>query len=162
MGDETSELFYVGGKPGWRIRVPQPERFRGVDYDVRFRLFPMKKGVLVGCWLRLFDIPDQPYFVHRVLDLLDPDVMLYMSRVEKAGRMALVYESMGASEGFVEAVSVKDTGLADLLAEAGSLIQGREPVGGEVLDAFMKVFNEALTARKDVGQAWDAVAKRKL
>ncbi|HBL19203.1 MAG: hypothetical protein A2X36_10170 [Elusimicrobia bacterium GWA2_69_24] len=161
MSEGAVELFVVEGKSAWRIRVPQPERFRGVRHDLRFRLFRVRGCALIGCWLRLFDIPDQPYFVHRVLDLSDPAVAGYMDRVLRQEAMVLVFESRGTEDGFSREIPVPEAELGAVLREAS---RGGKPKAGERasggVEEFMSAFNPALRELKDVGKAWDAVERR--
>lgn len=161
MSEGTVELFVVGGKSAWRIRVPQPERFRGVRHDLRFRLFRVRGGKLIGCWLRLFDIPDQPYFVHRVLDLADPAVSEYMDRALRQGAMVLVFESRGTEAGFSREIPVPAAELGAALRGAARAGKPAEEEGGSAgVEEFMAVFNPALRELRDVGKAWDAVERR--
>ncbi len=70
----TVDLHYVDGRPAWRVAVPNPPQFRNVRSEIDFSLFNLKAASLPAYWLRLYDIPHQPYFVHRVLDLGDATV----------------------------------------------------------------------------------------
>jgi hypothetical protein len=161
MAGPTIELFYYDNKPAWRISVPHPARFRGVQYRIRFQLFALPQGVLLGWWLRLYDVPDQPYFVHRVVDLGDSVVRDYMERLADGKSIVLVFESTGTEAGFAEALSVEATGVEDLLAEGVRRLGAMGgPDGRAALDAFMDIFNEALPARGDVGAAWKAVIEK--
>lgn len=161
MGGPTIELFYYDNKPAWRISVPHPARFRGVKYRIRFQLFALPQGVLLGWWLRLYDVPDQPYFVHRVVDLSDQVVRDYMERLAHGKSIVLVFETNGSEPGFAEALSVEATGVEDLLADGTRRLGAmRDQDGRAALDAFMSIFNEALPARGDVGAAWEAVFEK--
>lgn len=161
MAGPTIELFYYDDKPAWRISVPHPARFRGVQYRIRFQLFAMPQGVLLGWWLRLYDVPDQPYFVHRVVDLSDSVVRDYMERLARDKTIVLVFESAGTEPGFAESLSVESTGIEDIVADGKRRLAAlREQDGRAALDAFMDIFNEALPARGDVGAAWKAVAEK--
>lgn len=161
MGGPTIELFYYDEKPAWRISVPHPARFKGVRYRIRFQLFSMPQGVLVGWWLRLYDVPDQPYFVHRVVDLGDSIVWDYMRRLDATQTIVLVFESTGTEQGFAEELSIDGTGLGELLKDGERRLQAAGRTDGRAaLDAFMSIFNDALPKRGDVGAAWDAVFER--
>lgn len=161
MAGPTIELFYYDNKPAWRISVPHPARFRGVQYRIRFQLFVLPQGVLLGWWLRLYDVPDQPYFVHRVVDLSDQVVRDYMERLADGKSIVLVFESNGTEPGFAEGLSVEATGVEDLLSEGVKRLAAMPDQDGRAaLDAFMTVFNEALPARGDVGAAWKAVVEK--
>ena len=161
MSGPTIELFYYDDKPAWRICVPHPARFKGVQYRVRFQLFAMPKGVLIGWWLRLYDVPDQPYFVHRVVDLGDSVVWDYMRRLAEKRIIVLVFESTGTEAGFAEELSVEGTGLESLLKDGEKrldVLKGQD--GRAALDDFMTIFNDQLPKRGDVGAAWKAVLER--
>ncbi len=160
--EKTVELFFQDDVPAWRITVPQPQRFKGVKYDIWFQLFTLPNGTLIGCWLRLYDVPDQPYFVHRVLDLGDEVVQQYMERLRKAQKMTLIFESTGeADEGFAQEVDVNTGDLEKSLDEGLARVEALGEVDEEAaLDDFMEVFNSALQSRGDVGQAWEAVLDR--
>lgn len=161
MAGPTIELFYYDNKPAWRISVPHPARFRGVQYRIRFQLFALPQGVLLGWWLRLYDVPDQPYFVHRVVDLGDTVVRDYMERLAQGKSIVLVFESTGTEPGFAESLSVEATGVEDLLSEGVRRLDALNGADGRAaLDAFMEIFNEALPARGDVGAAWKAVVEK--
>ena len=161
-GEKTVELFFQDEVPAWRITVPQPQRFRGVKYDIWFQLFTLPSGTLVGCWLRLYDVPDQPYFVHRVLDLGDEVVQQYMERLRKSSKMVLVFESTGEiDEGFAQEVEISGKDLSKTLSEGLERVEALGEVDEEAaLDDFMELFNTALKDRGDVGQAWEAVLER--
>jgi len=161
MGGPTIELFFYDNKPAWRISVPHPARFRGVQYRIRFQLFVLPQGVLLGWWLRLYDVPDQPYFVHRVVDLSDQVVRDYMERLAEGMSIVLVFETNGTEPGFAEALSVEATGVEELLVEGVKKLAAMPNQDGRAaLDAFMNIFNEALPARGDVGAAWKAVVEQ--
>lgn len=161
MGGPTIELFYYDEKPAWRILVPHPARFKRVQYRIRFQLFALPQGVLLGWWLRLYDVPDQPYFVHRVVDLGDQVVWDYMRRLAAKQVIVLVFESTGTEAGFAEELSVEGTGLDAVLRDGEKRLKA---LGGQdgraALDAFMGIFNAALPARGDVGAAWKAVEEQ--
>lgn len=160
--EKTIELFFQDDVPAWRITVPQPTRFKGVRYDIWFQLFTLPNGTLIGCWLRLYDVPDQPYFVHRVLDLGDEVVQQYMDRLRKARKMVLLFESTGElDEGFAQEVEINGPELNKTLREGLERVDALGAVDEEAaLDDFMEVFNAALRERGDVGQAWEAVLER--
>ncbi|MBI3297935.1 MAG: hypothetical protein HYZ75_07220 [Elusimicrobia bacterium] len=163
MGGPTIELFYYDEKPAWRILVPHPARFKRVQYRIRFQLFVLPQGVLLGWWLRLYDVPDQPYFVHRVVDLGDSVVWDYMRRLSAKKVIVLVFESTGTEPGFAEELSVEGTDLDTLLREGEKRLQalsGQRQDGRAALDVFMGIFNEALPTRGDVGAAWKAVLEQ--
>ncbi|MDE2293041.1 MAG: hypothetical protein KGL53_13240 [Elusimicrobia bacterium] len=161
MANLTIELFYYDDKPAWRVAVPHPARFRSVQYRIRFQLFALPQGVLLGWWLRLYDVPDQPYFVHRVVDLGDAVVWDYMRKLAQKQVIVLVFESTGSEPGFAEELSVEGTGLEGLLKDGEKRLESlRGQDGRAALDAFMSVFNEALPKRGDVGAAWQAVLER--
>ena len=161
-GEKTVELFFHDEVPAWRITVPQPKRFQGVRHDIWFQLFTLPSGTLIGCWLRLYDIPEQPYFVHRVLDLGDEVVQQYMERLRTARKLVLLFESTGeADEGFAEEVVIGANQLERPLRDGLERVERLGDVDEEAaLDDFMDVFNTALRERGDVGQAWEAVLER--
>lgn len=158
MGGPTIELFYYDEKPAWRILVPHPARFKRVQYRIRFQLFALPQGILLGWWLRLYDVPDQPYFVHRVVDLGDAVVWDYMRRLAAKKVIVLVFESTGTEAGFAEELAVEGTDLDLILGDGEKRLQAMGKQDGRAaLDAFMAIFNEALPARGEVGLAWKAV-----
>jgi hypothetical protein len=161
-GEKTVELFFQDELPAWRITVPQPRRFKDVRHDIWFQLFTLPNGTLIGCWLRLYDIPDQPYFVHRVLDLGDEVVQQYMERLRKSKRMVLLFESTGErDEGFAQEIDIEGSQIERPLNEGLERVEKLGEVDEEAaLDDFMSVFNNALKERGDVGQAWEAVLER--
>ena len=161
-GEKTVELFFQEDLPAWRITVPQPGRFSKASYDIQFRLFTLPSGTLIGCWLRLYDVPDQPYFVHRVLDLGDAVVQKYLRRLLDAKRLMLVFQSTGeADEGFSRRIDIAGDDLGNAIRAGLERVRGLGPVVDEAaLDDFMSVFNAALRARGDVGRAWAAVQER--
>ena len=57
------------GIPVWVVRVVNARRFRGVQGVIKARVVKMREGAVLLTNLDLYDIPDQPYFIHRVLDL---------------------------------------------------------------------------------------------
>lgn len=146
-------LYYIDGVPGWRIRVPQPSRFQGVDISVQLRLFKLPPGCLFAMIFRLYDVPDQPYYVHRVLDVSDLEVEGYLTETLKHLVWIVEIEGTGEDKGCVRAISFRDTRFTRLIREArvfnGEL--GPAHDGSAALTAFLDVFEPAA---KEAG--WEA------
>jgi len=154
----TIDLEYKDGLPAWRIRVVQPDRFRGVRYVLQTRLFRLPEGALLAVLLKLYDVPEQPYFVHRVMDLTDPEVVRYVEATWRAGRVLAILDSAGQQEGFQRGLEL-DGDHWRRCFEEGLAHNGRIQSNGEAsLDSFLKVFRPT-SQEKGVESAWDEVDK---
>jgi hypothetical protein len=91
----TLTLHYDGDRPAWRICIEKPLSFAGVPYRIKCRLFRLPQGALFGLLLNLYDIPDQPYYVHRVFDLSDPAVVRYLSACIQGCFIEGIFEPAG-------------------------------------------------------------------
>jgi hypothetical protein len=152
----TITLHYEAGQPAWRISVVQPSRFREVDYELKIRLFLMRQGALFGVLLNLFDVPEQPYFVHRVMDLSDPKILAYLDACVRTGLLVAVFEPKGEDEGFRRELRL-DAALWEKELRAGQAHNRRLRTDGDkALAAFLDVFNPA-SMTKGVESAWDEV-----
>lgn len=154
------KLDYYDGAPAWRIVAPNPARFRGVDYELEFKLFKFPRGALLAAWLRLFDVPERPYFLHRVLDLGDSETFGYMQRLRDAGKIVLLFESKGEQGDFAIELPVSGQALgAALDAGKGHIRSRRDPDGPATLSAFLAIFDPVLRERGDIQRAWVAVER---
>ncbi len=153
------EIHYYGDEPAWKIVAADPSRFRGVNYDLEIKLFRMPTGGLVALWLRLYDVPDQPFFLHRVLDPTDEIIAPYLRAVKKAGKIVVMFESPGEQEGFAVELPVNPEGMEEVLGGALSHNEqiGDEANGEKAVEDFLQVFNPALKEEKSVESAWEKV-----
>jgi hypothetical protein len=153
------DLHYYEKHPAWKIVVPDPERFRGVNYDLEIRLFRMPRSGLVAYWLRLYDDPDQPFFLHRVLDPSDDAIAKYLGAVRDGNKIVLVFESPGEQGSFAVDLPVNGKGLGEVMEMAvnHSKQLGDEAHGEKSVEDFLTIFNAALREKGDVTAAWQAV-----
>lgn len=155
----TVMLHYQDGRPAWSLRTVQPSRFRDVPYEMHLRLFRMPQGALLGILLNLYDVPDQPYFIHRVLDLSDPSVSRYLSAcVEHRGLLA-VFEAVGEEAGFQREIEIDPELLASALREGAEHNASIQADGEQALESFLNVFNP-VSRERGVEPAWEEVLRR--
>lgn len=152
----TISLHYEGGRPAWRITVVQPSRFKEVNYELRARLFRMPQGSLLGVLLNLYDVPDQPYFIHRVMDLSDKEVSKYVRGCVKEGNLVAVFEPKGEDDGFERELTVDIRAWETCLRQGQAHNRKVDVDGAKALDAFLEVFN-AVSREKGVEPAWEEV-----
>jgi hypothetical protein len=138
---QPAKVEYIDGRPAWPVGVVHPSRFRGADYDVQFCLFRLPQGSLIACLLRLYDIPESPYFLHRVFDVSFPPVREYLHALVDAGEWMLVLESKGSEATVTRRLKVEQEGLAKLLAQ-GEAFNSRLPrvEGAKALEQFLALF----------------------
>jgi len=84
-------LEYEGEQPAWRISMEKPLSFSGVRYELLGRLFRLPQGALFAILLNLYDIPDQPYYVHRVLSLEDRQALNYLNACVRHGSIVATF-----------------------------------------------------------------------
>ena len=153
-------LYYYDDVPAWTIRVPHPSRFKKVRTTLEFRRFLLPKGGLLACIFRLYDIPEQPFYVHRVFDISEAEVAKYLKR--SAETMVWVVELKGGGEDqdVIRILSLKDTGFREGYREvqASNKKLGKRLDGSASLQRFLELFEPAA---KDSGweAGWEAVAR---
>lgn len=153
-------LYYYDGLPAWTIRVPQPSRFRRVPYTLEFRAFKLAQGALLACIYRLYDIPDQPFYVHRVFDLSDDEVARYLKESEKSGLWVVEFVGGGEDKDCFRIASLKSCGFYEGCQSCLEYNENLGPNlnGPEALKGFLEVFEPA--AQSSGWEAgWEAVAK---
>jgi hypothetical protein len=156
---QPARVEYVEGRPAWPVSVVHPSRFRGVEYDLAFELFRLPQGALIACLMRLYDIPESPYFLHRVFDLSFAPVREYLHALVDAGDWTLVLESKGSEPSVTRRMRLDDELLAKLLAH-GEAFNARlaKVEGSKALEQFLSVFEPA--AEKNGCEAgWKAVER---
>jgi hypothetical protein len=148
----TITLDYFEGRAAWKLDLEKPESFRSVELRFRIRLFRPARGALISTWLRLYDLPDQPYSVHRVLDLSDGACQRWLDAAAREHVIELMLP------GYERTLSVEEFCIAELV-ELGQIhiAQQTAPDGNKALDIFLEVFREAMDQRHDVARAWKAV-----
>ena len=155
---EPGRLYYYDDVPAWGIRVPQPSRFRDAGITLEFRTFLLPKGGLLACILRLYDIPDQPFYVHRVFDPSDSSVSDYLRRSRDIPLWVLELSGGGEDPDLLRLVRLKakdfNRNLTRILRHNKNL--GKALSGPRALKEFLKAFD---AAAKDGGweAGWDAV-----
>lgn len=152
-------LYYFDGVPAWTIRVPQPSRFAAVRMTLEFRSFRLPGGALLACIYRLFDIPDQPFYVHRVFDPSEPEVGRYLEASRERNHWFVELKGGGQDKDVCRIVSLAGTGFEEshrlALARNGEL--GGRLRGAKTLSVFLETFEPAAKSGGwEVG--WDAVA----
>lgn len=154
------EIHYYEDDPAWKIVAADPSRFRGVNYDLEIKFFRLPTGSLVALWLRLYDVPDQPFFLHRVLDPTDETIGPYLRAVKEAGKIVVMFESPGEQEGFVVELPVNPEGIKEVLAGAESHNEelGDKVNGEKAVEDFLRVFNPSLKEDKSVEVAWEKIS----
>lgn len=154
---EPAAAEHVDGLPAWTVAVAHPERFRDAEYDAEFRLFRLPQGALVACLLALFDVPEAPYFLHRVFDPELAAVRRYLEDIARGDGWLLVLRSRGSEPGFTRKLLPDASDLQDCLDAAaeynGSLARAD---GAEALRRFLAVY-EPEAARAGCEAGWLAV-----
>jgi hypothetical protein len=145
--------------PAWRISVVQPSRFSEVRYELSCRLFRLPQGALFGVLLNLYDVPDQPYFLHRVMDLSDPEVVRYLEACVRAGSITALFEPKGEDRGFQRPLSFQSPAWRRALEGGQRHNKGLRVNGDQSLALFLEIFN-AVSREKGVEPAWDEVERR--
>jgi hypothetical protein len=154
------ELHYYDECPAWKVVAPAAERFKDVEYRLAFHVFCLPQGALIACWLRLYDIPDQPFFLHRILDVSDARVAEYLERMASSKKLVLLFASSGEQEDFAIDLDLSNSELGEVLRTATEHMQSlAAPDGRAALEAFLAVFDPALKSRGACDLAWDDVDK---
>lgn len=146
-------LYYYDDVPAWAIRVSQPSRFRDAGVTLEFKTFLLPKGGLLACILRLYDIPDQPFYVHRVFDPSDSSVSDYLNRSLETPLWVLELHGGGQDPDLTRLVRLKAKAFKRDLAKIlrHNKILGKALNGPSALSGFLKTFD---AAAKDGG--WEA------
>lgn len=156
---QTIDLHYIDNRPVWWVAVPDPQQFRDVESKLDFSLFKLRTGALIAYWLRLYDIPDQPYFVHRVLDLSDAHAFQYAKRMAASNRLLVLLETKTSIFSTVEVeLAFDEVNLSAILEEG--LAHNREldtTDGRTALNEYTAIFNQSMGKELSVGKAWQAV-----
>jgi hypothetical protein len=147
-------LDYFEGRPAWKMDLEQPEDFRDVELRFRVRLFRLPTGVMLSTWLRLYDLPDRPYSVHRVLDASDGACRRWLDAAARTQVIELMFTR------FRRTLSVEDMAIGEL-CELGQIhLSGlKAPDSQAALNQFLDVFNASMKERWDVARAWERVAE---
>ncbi|MBI3547624.1 MAG: hypothetical protein HY078_01090 [Elusimicrobia bacterium] len=156
-------LEYQDDLPAWRIRVPNPEHFEGVRYTVECRLFKLPQGAVLASLLRLYDVPTQPYFVHRVLDLSDANVQKYIDLLAETGRCVLIFQSTGQRPGFDRTIEFEqEPSLSSLLSQGLGHNATRESLdGAAALEVYLSLFDKGVRDTKgDIPKVWHGIESR--
>jgi hypothetical protein len=148
----TIDLEYFEGRAAWKLDLEQPESFRSVELRLRVRLFRPRHGAVFASWLRLYDLPDRPYSIHRVLDISDSACQRWLGAAAREGAIELLLP------GYRRTLSVEEFHIAELVELAQIHIgQQKAPDGDAALQSFLGVFNAAQKERYDVERAWKRV-----
>lgn len=146
-------LYYYDGLPAWTIRVPHPSRFLKVKTSIEFRSFLLPKGGLLACIFRLYDIPDQPFYVHRVFDISETEVSKYLKRSTEAMHWVAELKGGGEDQDVIRILPLEGTnfeeGSREVLNRNKRL--GKRLDGASALRKFLDLFEPAA---KDGG--WEA------
>lgn len=149
-------LAVIDGLPAWQVRVVQPERFRDVRCTLEPRLFKLAPGSLFAVLLQLYDVPNQPYFIHRVLDLSDPEVVKHLDLCAKSGRLVISFDTVGQVNGYNRTLLL-DSGRWQLLLKEGQAFNATVDVKGQAaLEQFLEAFMPA-SRERGVRAGWEAV-----
>ncbi|MBI5884312.1 MAG: hypothetical protein HZB91_14550 [Elusimicrobia bacterium] len=152
-------LAVIDGLPAWQVRVVQPDRFKEVRCTLEPRLFKLPQGALFAVLLQLFDVPNQPYFIHRVLDLSDPEVVRHLDLCAKSGRLIIAFDTVGEGIGYNRTLPLNG-GRWELLLKDGQAFNGTVSVRGQAaLESFLEVFMPS-SRERGVRAGWDAVQER--
>lgn len=147
------------GHPAWVAKVPDPTRFRDVEYQLQWRLFAMPQGALAAAWLRLYDIPDQPYFLHRILDLSDRAIQTHLEQLRDGSELLLVMQSPGEQGMMRRSLRVDSVEVGRVLSEGLSHNRSLAKVEGPAaLKAFGEAFNP-VSGKSGVAEGWAAVER---
>ncbi|MBI4678761.1 MAG: hypothetical protein HY748_14370 [Elusimicrobia bacterium] len=152
-------LAVIDGMPAWAVRVVQPDRFSEVRCILEPRVFKLPQGALFAVNLQLFDVPEQPYFIHRVLDLSDPEVVAHLDLCGRTGRLVIAFDTVGQAVGYNRTLEL-DGGRWQLLLKEGQAFNATVQVQGQAsLDAFLEVFLP-VSRERGVKAGWGAVGER--
>ncbi|MBI4834289.1 MAG: hypothetical protein HY811_05675 [Planctomycetes bacterium] len=154
----TVNLTYKEGVPSWEISPPDPNTFKGVRKSVIFRMFYFPEGALLASFTKLYDMPDQPYLFHRILDISDALCKKYIESLISSGQVLLVFKDE-KQEYFTELVSVPAGEIKRLLSEGESYNKKLGVVSGNAaLDKFGTAFGQYFPKLGAEG-SWDAVER---
>jgi hypothetical protein len=154
----TVNLTYRENVPSWEISPPEPNSFKGVPKAVIFRMFYFPEGALLAYFAKLYDMPEQPYLFHRILDINDNANKEYLESMIKSGQMILVFKDQ-AQEYFTEYVPVAADEIRRMISEGEAYNKRLTLVsGGRALDKFAEAFNEYFPKLGAEG-SWNAVEK---
>ena len=133
--------------------------FRGVRYEVQFSFFRLPEGALIACLLKLYDIPESPYFLHRIFDVSFPPVRKYLGEVAKSGGWVLLLQSRGTEEDVTRGLDLETERLTIHLREADRYNSSLKEVKGlEALEQFLAVF-EPEAEKGGCEEGWKAVRR---
>lgn len=152
----TIDIDYKNGLPAWRLKIVQPERFRAVEVRLATRAFKMPQGALLGVLLKLYDVPDQPYFAHRIMDLSDERVARHARLCADEGRILLVFERVAQQAGFDRTLELDRDRWRSILEEGSRHNAAVAVDPDEALEAFLAVFEPASRAG-GIEAGWAAV-----
>lgn len=155
------KLYLYDGIPAWNIHVPQPSRFRHVKTTLEFRAFRLPGAGVLACILRLFDVPEQPFYVHRAFDPGDPGVSDYLAKSQESLLWVVELRGSGEDPGCVRLLALKDSGFLECHAEVQKHNRslGTRLDGAGALKEFLMTFEPA---SKEGGweAGWEAVGER--
>ncbi|MEE8424388.1 MAG: hypothetical protein V3S11_01090 [Elusimicrobiota bacterium] len=152
-------LHYEDGFPAWRLRTVQPSRFKKAPYEIHVRVFCLPEGALIGMLLNLYDIPDQPYFIHRVLDISDPEVARYVEACGKSGRIIALFESKGEEESFQRDIKLDAQSWRRCLQQGRAHNESIQADGDRALESFLGIFHK-ISRERGIEPAWKEVERR--
>ena len=156
----TVELHYVDDKPAWRVFVQNPQQFRNVESRIAFSLFKLRTGALLAYWLRLYDLPDQPYFVHRVLDISSEEALCFLQRMAAVNCLLVILATKGGDATVTTELPFEGTRVSALIEEGLAHNRGVAQLDGDrALLEFMAAFNESMRQDFDVGHAWQVIRR---
>ncbi len=152
-------LNYEDGFPAWRLRTVQPSRFREAPYEIHARVFCLPEGALLGMLLNLYDIPNQPYFIHRILDISDPEVARYIEACGKSGRIIALFESKGEEDSFQRDIKLDAESWRRCLQQGRAHNDSIQADGDRALESFLDVFHK-ISRERGIEPAWKEVERR--
>lgn len=142
----------------WRIDVEAPNSFRDVPIKLETAVFTMPTGALIGLWLRLYDIPERPYFVHRILCFEDPVSSKWLRAIAATGVLIVRLTTTMRDSTLLLRPPVDSGRLSSLLELSDEHNRRLDCLDSTAaLDQFNDVFDESLRSHFNVGKAWLAV-----
>lgn len=114
-----------------------------------------------GASLELYDIPDQPFYVHRVFDLSEESVARYTDRSLEALYWVIEIRSGGEDHDVVRIVSLRDGGFSAAVQaiRAYNASLGKKLDGACALRKFLETF-EPRAQQSGWEAGWDAIRAR--
>jgi hypothetical protein len=155
----TITLDYDDGNPAWRLSTVQPSRFRDVRYSIQTHLFRLPEGALIGILFNLYDIPNQPYFIHRIMDLSDPEVERYVEACIRHKKIVTVFESKGEEIGFRRDIKIDTDAWRECLLEGRAHNAAINADGDKALEIFLEIFHR-ISRERGVEPAWEEIERR--